>query len=239
MTIEATKTEVFASEDITITVATADDNDVMEAIQLFDGYGFRDEEELDGNKSFDEILSFDETGSSLFSLRVLLEGSDEWIMTEPITIKVSSNGPVGNFEITKVNNKTSDFDCTVTRGDVVTVVCSESAHANEYWLDAEKYTDDSDNPWDYYDSFADTDQGTTLSLNTIAFDPGTYRIQARAKGLGYEGKDSENSFILTVEPLDVPEGKVYLDVSKSELQTIERFTYAAYCPDADEVRGIL
>ena len=233
----ASKTDPLINEDVEFTVDTGDLD--VDEVRIFDGRGFR-YLNREGNGVFKLWHSFDEEGTyTVFAEAVLYNSDDEdstTFISAPITITSAKLGEVGNFSITKVNGA-SDFasGIEVARGEIVTIECSEANNAGHYWVDAwqDDYYEDG---WPrHYGSYADSDS-RTLSLNTIGFEPGEYRINIGANAAGYTGISSENEFILNVTEMELPQGEMYFEISKEELETGEDFTFSAYYPGAREIR---
>ena len=215
---------------------TAEDAAIANAV-FFDG-SYYWELIPDEDGKYRATPDFYEAGEYIVSAVVQLEGSDEWISTEPIQFTVKSKGPLDNFRITKVNGKTEFDSVSVLRGDTVTIECEKIANADYYDTFVEKNEGSEENPkWvEYYpdDSYEDA----VINLNTVSLEAGQYRVGAIAGGNGYEATQSDNMFILNVANRDMEDGEMYFTVSKGEdsknpLLTQEELYYNAYCPDAD------
>ena len=228
VTIEASDTEILVNENIDVTVRT-NDGARIDSIQLFDGYNFRGEDDPDDNGTrYTRGVNFSEAGDFIVFARVMLQGDDKWITTKPLNISVTSKGVAGDFEIIKVNGDT-DFELSVTRGEVVNIECIEAVNADHYWVDAQRL-EEGDDYW--YGHYADS-ESPIISFNTITLEPGTYRISAGANSTGYENSNTRNSILLTVEDLNINPDEMYFEVSNTDLETCEEFTYAAYYPGAE------
>ena len=227
VTIEASDTEILVNEDIDVTVRT-NGGAMIDSIQLFDGYSFRGEDGPDDNGTrYRRGLNFSDAGDFIVFARVKLQDDDTWITTEPVNIRVASNGRTGDFNIISVNDD-NDFKLSVTRGDVINIECSEAANADHYWVDAQWLEEDNDY---WYGHYANS-ESPIISFNTIGLEPGTYRISVGANSTGYENNNSGNSILLSVKDRDF-DGEMYFEVSDTNLVTCEDFTYAAYYPGAE------
>ncbi len=228
ITFEASKTDVLVNEDIDFTVKTEES---VSEVFIYQG-SFESRPDPDDEGVYHNNWSFDSAGSYVFYAKAKLDTGDDtetWITSAPITINVTSNGNAGAFHITSVNGDTSLKPLTVKRGEIVGVEYSKSDHAENYWIEIEKLSEDNE----VEDCFAYGGPNQLISyFGTAELEPGQYRFHAMACGTGYERTESDEFIYLTVTENDLDEGKIFFDVSKTKLNTYEEYTYSVYCPGA-------
>ncbi len=243
--------EVLINDRIGFNVSTTG----CDEIKIYKNYVEGQENEPDRTSwesnpsSEDEWLEYEKPGTYIFRVEAFRYSydseTDEDVIDEQafdqVEITATQLGKTGTFTITKAGGKTNFSDgVTVTRGENVTVECTEAActtdqKASHYWIDANIFDSDApSNRGEWYGHYGDSDS-TSITFNTIEMEPGDYLITAGASGPGYASSASDNSFKLHVTDLEIPEGEMYLNVSDEELITGEEFEVTAYCPGAKEI----
>lgn len=230
--------DVWVNQGIRFRVEAANEGAKLDRIRFYDGYNFWWEEGADDDGCYDRRISFGEAGTYTVFAKVRLEGAgdDDWIYTEPINIEVKSAGQTGDFNITglKVNGKTTAIGedaIKVKRGDTLEFTCSDAENADHYWVDAHEYIGD-DNRWEWRGDYAHTNS-RSVTFNTIELREGLYRLSVGANGERYENSYAPENIYIEVSDMDIEEGDMYFEVSKTDLVTCEDFTYAIYCPGAE------
>ena len=189
----------------------------MTQVQLYDGYGFWNEEEPDRDGDFTREIGFGETGT--FTLYAKVRIGDEWITSEPLSVTISKTGNAGSFDILTVNDidwSPSMDPVTVKQTDFVRLTFSESSNASIY--DLRVWNEESD---EEYRDYRRTVSGNLLTLDAGSLPVGTWRIWINAFAEGIAGVRSNNSILLNVTDAEIGENEVVLSVSGNEVQTGE------------------
>ena len=207
------------NQDVRVRVEAED----MNLVQLFDGYGYREEEEPDEDGSWERYINFGESGNYSLFARVSTDGGNTWKTSGAISVTAVSEGSVGVFDFSDTS------DITVAQGDFVTVSFTESEHADHYWVDVEKEGEE-----DGWQDVENRCSGTNVTFATANLEPGTYVINGRAGAVGYENRESDSRIRLTVTE-GAQEEAVELKVSKTETKTGEDVMFTISAPGADRI----
>ena len=158
--------------------------------------------------------------NTVFAL-ILLDGSDEYVMTNSLEIQVGSLGKTGAFDF-----GVPGAELTVTRGELVYFGFTVSDNATEYWVDA-------------FDGFGgglnprSEGTGTSVMLMTSDLPEGQYKIYGRAGGPGWQWTESTSYVTLNVtEPVG---DEILLNISDNSVFTTERIFASVIAAGADEV----
>lgn len=195
----------------------------MDLVQLFDGYGYWEEEEPDEDGGWERYINFGESGNYSLFARVSTDGGNTWKTSGAISVTAVSEGSVGVFDFSDTS------DITVAQGDFVTVSFTESEHADHYWVDVEKEGEE-----DGWQDVENRCSGTNVTFATADLEPGTYVINGRAGAVGYENRESDSRIRLTVTE-GSQEDAVELKVSKTETKTGEDVMFTISAPGADRI----
>ena len=227
--IVADASDVLVNQDVRITVSSKHAEDKIRAVRLYDGQGFweesrpeRNREQFDSAGNFSVSVNWWEPGIRRVYAQVTFDGTT-WLNTDVAEINVIKNGDVGSFGISLSRE-------TAVRGELVEVTFTKADNADHYWIDIEKLNGE----WCGHKADRIGEPGSA-GFGTADLEPGEYRIIGKASGIGYEGRDAEESCHLTVTDSDVQEGNISLSVSKTELDTSENFAVSVYAPGAKRV----
>ena len=222
----------------------------LAAVRFFDGQNFWNNgdpitpyDEWENFRKEDDafVTSFriedrDCIGSRVIYAYYMLEGENEWIISNLLTVNVVSLGMVGDFDFTEEQPKEL---APVTQGDLVVLQIEPAECATEYWIEAEDTHDRQS--WHYAECMVD---GTTMMMSTAGLPAGEYRLWARAGREGFIWSGSESSVKLTVTELG--EGEINLSLSKdivpddegnpkATVLTMEEIAWSVYAPGATAI----
>ena len=195
----------------------------IQAVRFYDGYGLRGEDGYireDGTYRTDVSHTNTDAGLKLYAMVTYDEwdgqGEDNrsWVVTNVLTLNLTSNGSVDPFGITDVS------PAAVKRGEKIRVTLSQSANAQEYWLNGDGFGYD----WQWVD-----EANRVAEFSTMYLEPGEYRINATAVAPGLEAYHTDFATITVLEP---DADKVTLYVDKTDLLTQEQTNWAAFAPGA-------
>lgn len=195
----------------------------IQAVRFYDGYGLRGEDGYireDGTYRTGVSHTNTEAGLKLYAMVTYDEwngqGEDNrsWVVTNVLTLNLTSNGSVDPFGITDVS------PAAVKRGEKIRVTLSQSANAQEYRLNGDGFGYD----WQWVD-----EANRVAEFSTMYLEPGEYRINATAVAPGLEAYHTNFATITVLEP---DADKVTLYVDKTDLLTQEQTNWAAFAPGA-------
>ncbi|MBP5461327.1 MAG: hypothetical protein J6Y20_04305, partial [Lachnospiraceae bacterium] len=160
--------------------------------------------------------------NTVFAL-ILLDGNDEYVMTNSLDLSVGSLGKTGAFDFGVTG---AGAELTVTRGEFVYYSFTVSDGATQYWVDAFDEYWSSRNP-------RNEGTGTSVMLSTAELPAGQYKIYGRAGSPGWEWTESDSYEILNVEePTDY---EIRIAVTKNDILTMEQLFVTVIAPGAYDV----
>ena len=190
-----------------------------------------------GNVYDNRDWNFGEPGSVAFGARYTTDDIDpdsEWWRdcqwagySNTVTLNVISLGdmPSVAYEASDSVARGDWLEVTVTNADVFGEIDCEN-----FWLSAEIYDPERDEWFGRYDWDA---EAATIKLPTAQLETGrTYELHVRAGAYGWMTSEEMNTFEVT----EGPDEGVYLNFSKTELLTNERFAVSIYAPGASAMR---
>ncbi|MBR1900078.1 MAG: hypothetical protein IJ820_03335 [Lachnospiraceae bacterium] len=238
--------EALVNEDVRVTISPKNAEDKIRAVRFFNGEGFWEESrpdwdrgQFDASGNFSAWVNWWNPGVKRIYAQVTFDEWDDnadgddggrtWLNTDVAEINIRKNGDVGSFDAS-INKESA------VRGELVEVTYTKSDNADHYWVDIEQRCEDDKTGniwWEGRSHTADKiGEPGSASFGTADLEPGEYRVVAKANGIGYEGRDANEYCYLTVTDSDTPEGKVSLNVSKTELDTAENFAVSVLAPGA-------
>lgn len=219
---EAGVVNVKVNQNADLTVSAVAQEDRIEEVQFFGGYDFRNIDRLGEDETeYHAGVRFDDEGEHTVYAKVRLQGSQEWINTNPISIVTAASGTVGEFSQIHVEPD------SVPRGGLVTVAFDPVENADSYELrhrsvDGVVY----DLQWQQADAH-------TMTFYTGGMPEGVYRLSVWANGKeGYLGRESAKVELRVTE---YEGNRIQLTLEKTQLQTNENINARVYAPGAIRV----